>query len=344
MGVKETVVMKILAWSFCLLALAKVSMAEDYLLDASTKAVGATAGENLVVKEGCFDPTNTDCTEKLNWFHAPLGKIGSLEIIGTLQGYFEVSITGDFDAATKSVVLTDNENKGIQYSQTKLDDGYLYGGRVSLYPTGTGEGGGESDGRVIDVWNKDYNFNAITITVQNGLARARINGTQIGKEVAFEPVTAFTRVVIQGITSDDRLTEVKVRGLQTAIKLINISTRALIQGGADNVIAGFIITGTGTQKVVVTARGKSVNMSQNLLCQDTTMSVYKIVSGNGVEIANNDDWQEDAQATNIPTHLQPSELSDAALLLNLETGAYTVIMGCIGGAGIGLIGVNIVEH
>jgi hypothetical protein len=37
MGVKETVIMKILAWSVCLLALAKVSMAEDYLLDASKR-------------------------------------------------------------------------------------------------------------------------------------------------------------------------------------------------------------------------------------------------------------------------------------------------------------------
>jgi len=126
-------------------------------------------------------------------------------------------------------------------------------------------------------------------------------------------------------------------------KLTNISTRAPIEGGVGNVIAGFIIGGTGTQQVVVTAQGKGVDMSQNLLCQDTTMSVYKMVNGNWAEIANNDNWQEDAQAANIPAHFRPADPSDAALLLDLEAGAYTAIMGCIGGTGIGLIGVNAID-
>jgi len=126
-------------------------------------------------------------------------------------------------------------------------------------------------------------------------------------------------------------------------KLINISTRAPIEGGVGNVIAGFIIDGTGTQQVVITAQGKGINMSQNLLCQDTTMSVHKMVNGHWAEIANNDNWQEDAQAINIPAHFHPTDPSDAALLLNLEAAAYTAIMGCNNGTGIGLIGVNAID-
>lgn len=202
--------MKNLILSSCLLILTQVSMAKDYLLDASTMAIGATAGDNLVVKEGCLNPTKTNCTEKLKWLSTPLGKIGSLEIIGTLQGDFEVSITGDFSVATMSVALTDNEHKGIEYSQTGYNICCVI---ASLSPTGIGEGGGLSNNP--RAWNGDNDFNTITITVQNGLAKARINGTQIGKDVTFDPATAFTRAVIQGITPDDRLTEVKIRGLQT---------------------------------------------------------------------------------------------------------------------------------
>jgi len=130
----------------------------------------------------------------------------------------------------------------------------------------------------------------------------------------------------------------------TSEQFVNISTRAKILGGADNPIAGFIIEGTNTKQVVVTARGESVAISQDLLCLDTMMSVYKMVDGNWQLFAENDDWQVDSRAGEIPAHLQPTAKSDAALLLDLEAGAYTAVMSCYGGlTGVGIIAVNGVD-
>jgi len=158
----------------------------------------------------------------------------------------------------------------------------------------------------------------------------------------------YTAIVQPATTSTATgVTLVSVNDLDDAntktSELVNISTRAPIEGGTGNVIAGFIVSGTGTQNVVITARGKSVNMSQDVLCQDPSMAVHKFTNGSWTQIATNDNWQTDAQSGNIPTHLQPTDASDAALFLSLEASPYTAIMSCKSGTGVGLIGVNTVD-
>jgi len=158
----------------------------------------------------------------------------------------------------------------------------------------------------------------------------------------------YTAIVQPATTSTATgVTLVSVNDLDNAntktSELINISTRAPIEGGTGNVIAGFIVSGTGTQNVVITARGKSVNMSQDVVCQDPAMTVYQMVNGAWEVIATNDNWQTDAQSTNIPAHLQPTDASDSALFLSLEASPYTAIMSCKSGTGVGLIGVNTVD-
>jgi len=128
------------------------------------------------------------------------------------------------------------------------------------------------------------------------------------------------------------------------VNLVNISTRAPILGAANNPIAGFIVSGTNTQRIMITARGKGVNMDQSLVCQDTTMSLFQLIKGIWTEIANNDDWQEDVRATEVPSNFQTTlDPTDAGLLRDLSAGTYTAIMGCVTGTGIGLIAVNIVN-
>jgi len=200
---------------------------------------------------------------------------------------------------------------------------------------------------------------------ENGFTQADIDAAiEVGKQSGIaqcqnDPTSC-------GITPDDGITQTNVDSayqsgmyagisqcqtnpascsiISTGEKFINISTRTKILGGADNPIAGFIIQGTNTKRVVVTARGESVAMSQNLLCLDTKMTVYKMVSGSWQLLAENDDWQADSRASEIPAHLQPAALSDAALLLDLEAGAYTAVMSCYGGlTGVGIIAVNGVD-
>jgi hypothetical protein len=117
-------------------------------------------------------------------------------------------------------------------------------------------------------------------------------------------------------------------------KLINLSTRAPIQGGANDVIAGFIISGSGTRKVML--RGFAIEAGVN-----PKLTLQKYPSGEAV--ATNDNWQIDSRASEIPTHLKLPSPTDAGLLLDLPVGAYTVTLSSVGAKGLGLVGVDIVE-
>jgi len=119
---------------------------------------------------------------------------------------------------------------------------------------------------------------------------------------------------------------------QADTRLINISTRAPIQGGAGNIIAGFIIEGTGTQQVVL--RGWDLEPGV-----DSILTLREYPSSNVV--ATNDNWQDDPRYGEIPSHMVAHfDYLDAALLLDLATGAYTVTLSSVGTKGLGLVGID----
>ncbi|EDN66713.1 hypothetical protein BGP_5405 [Beggiatoa sp. PS] len=121
------------------------------------------------------------------------------------------------------------------------------------------------------------------------------------------------------------------------IKLINISTRAPIKGGADNVIAGFIIEGTGTQKIVLRGWGLEAGVNPKLQLQKQLNGTWEI-------IASNDNWQTDARHAEIPNYMTANfESNDAALLRDLQPGVYTVTLSSVGANGLGLIGVDAID-
>ena len=186
------------------------SMAEDYVLDASTMAVGSTAGENLVVKEGCLAPSKTSCTEKFKWLTSTSAiKIGNLQVLGQLTGDYEVIITADFGGDPKGIKLLTSDNQGI--SLTFNGDGW---GR-NFSPNGIGEAGNSHCCSPLPGWNGNYNFNEIKIVVQQGVANVYTNGTVKGEPITFDVGQVFERVAFEGITANDRIADVKVRGMQT---------------------------------------------------------------------------------------------------------------------------------
>jgi len=122
---------------------------------------------------------------------------------------------------------------------------------------------------------------------------------------------------------------------QQPIKLFNLSTRAQIEGGAYDIIAGFIIEGEGVQKVVVRGTGVEAGVDPILILREL---------GQDEVMAQNDSWQADPLASLIPAHLQLGlKPSDAALLLYLPKGAYTVILSSMGTQKLGLIEVFAVD-
>ena len=184
--------------------------AEDYVLDASKLSVGTIVNENLIIKQGCSNPNKTNCTEKLNWLTSTSAtKVGSIDVVGGLTGEFEVVVTADFQYESKAISLFTSDDKTISLKFS--GDGSA---RVSFSPNGVGSGGGLG-GYGITGWNGGDAFNEVKIVVKNGLANAYSNGrVVVNTPIQFDKNTVFERVSIEGIKIDDRVSEVKVRGIQ----------------------------------------------------------------------------------------------------------------------------------
>jgi N-acetylneuraminic acid mutarotase len=120
------------------------------------------------------------------------------------------------------------------------------------------------------------------------------------------------------------------------ITLSNISTRAFVQTGDNVLIGGFVISGSGLKQVLVRAIGPSLaNFNVPDPLQDPMLSLHNTTT----EIASNDNWQSDPNASQIPAHLQPIDSRESAIFTVLEPGQYTAIVSGKGGTG----GVGLVE-
>ncbi len=220
----------VLATSIILALGSQVVVAADYLLDASTMSVGSTAGENLVVKEGCLDPTKTSCTEKFKWLTATSAiKIGNLQVTGELKGDFEVVITLDAGSDPKSIKLLTADNKGIQLSFNGDSPAKSFGSN------GVGEGGGrDCCYSALPGWNSGYAFNEVKLTVQQGVAKIYTNGTNLFDPVTFDAGQTFNRVSFEGFTVNDRISDVKIRGISNVASCSGSSTTTTPVSGTTN--------------------------------------------------------------------------------------------------------------
>jgi hypothetical protein len=136
-------------------------------------------------------------------------------------------------------------------------------------------------------------------------------------------------------------------------RLTNISTRSLVQTGAQVMIAGFIIGGASPKPVLVRALGPTLGLPpfnvQGALA-DPVLQVFP--AGGIVPIAHSDNWMVldplclppiqtcEGPAAITATGLAPPQPQEAALLVTLPPGAYTAILSGAGQTtGVGLIDV-----
>jgi hypothetical protein len=121
----------------------------------------------------------------------------------------------------------------------------------------------------------------------------------------------------------------------TALQLLNISTRMQVGTDPNQLIGGFIITGSEPKKVIVLATGPSLAAFglQGVL-EDPVLELFQ---GNTL-IANNDNWKVPAQAEIEATGLKPGHDLESALVRTLAPGAYTAIVrGTGNGTGVGTV-------
>jgi hypothetical protein len=141
-------------------------------------------------------------------------------------------------------------------------------------------------------------------------------------------------------------------------QLVNISTRGLVEAGANIMIGGVIIEGTAPKTILIRGRGPSMAGAPFLVPGVLANPILRLFSGQTI-IAQNDNWQDApscsdficggaAQITatgNDPCRSNPGQPSfplnctlESAILITLNPGAYTVhLAGADGASGVGLI-------
>jgi CSLREA domain-containing protein len=116
----------------------------------------------------------------------------------------------------------------------------------------------------------------------------------------------------------------------TDSKLANISTRGLVQGGNDVMIAGFILSGVDQQKLIVRAIGPSLSVPGKL--PDPTL---QLVNQQGTILDENDNWGDSAnKQAIIDSGVAPANGFESAIIATLPSNnaQYTAIVRGAGGA------------
>jgi hypothetical protein len=119
-------------------------------------------------------------------------------------------------------------------------------------------------------------------------------------------------------------------------KQLNISTRLLVQTGANVGIGGFIIDGSDPKRVILRAIGPSLTAhGVPGALQDPTLELH---DHTGAMIAFNDNWKDTQQSEIQATGLAPGDDRESAMVQTLAPASYTAIVRGSGGtSGVALI-------
>ena len=168
-----------------------------------------------------------------------------------------------------------------------------------------------------DNWNDASNRQEIidsTIPPANDLESAILTNLNPG---------AYT-AIMRGVNDTTGIGVVEAYDLDSAAgsKLANISTRGLVQTGDNVLIAGTIVVGQSSQKVIMRAIGPSLSVPGKLA--DPTLELH---DGNGTLLEANDNWVDspNKQAI-IDSTIPPTNDSESAIVRTLAPGNYTAIV------------------
>ena len=145
--------------------------------------------------------------------------------------------------------------------------------------------------------------------------------------------------VVRGADGGTGIGVVEVYDLDSAVdsKLANISTRGLVQTGDNVLIAGTIVTGQASQKVIIRAIGPSLPLAGKL--EDPALELF---NANGALLAANDNWRTGGQEQEIiATGVPPSNELESAIVYQLPSNnaSYTALVSGVGGT----TGIAVVE-
>ncbi len=131
-------------------------------------------------------------------------------------------------------------------------------------------------------------------------------------------------------------------GQSAPANAVNISTRGLVQTGANVMIGGFIIGGSNSRTLIARAIGPSLaGSSVSNPLSDPKLELH---NDSGTIVASNDNWRSTQEEQISQSGLAPQNDKEAAILTTLTPGAYTaVVSGGDGGTGVALVEVYQLE-
>jgi hypothetical protein len=130
-------------------------------------------------------------------------------------------------------------------------------------------------------------------------------------------------------------------------RLLNLSTRGLALTGGDVLIPGFVVSGSADKRLLMRVVGPTLTKFKVAdPLPNPRLTLKRLVNGAYQDFAANDDWSTNANASELASTSAslfafslPANSADAALLLDVPPGQYTIIGDDAGGA----TGVAIVE-
>lgn len=149
--------------------------------------------------------------------------------------------------------------------------------------------------------------------------------------------SAYTAIV-RGVNNGTGIGLVEAYDLDRLVdsKLANISTRGLVQTDDNVLIAGTIVLGQPSQRVIVRGIGPSLNIAGKL-----ADPILELRDANGALLRSNDNWRSDQEAEIIETGIPPTDDLESALVERLpaDGASYTAILRGVDGT----TGVAVVE-
>ena len=157
--------------------------------------------------------------------------------------------------------------------------------------------------------------------------------------IATLPGGSYT-VVVRGYNNATGVGLVEVYELDTlSSRLSNISTRGQVGTDQSVLIAGLIIDGSTSKKLIIRALGPSLSAPPFSLSGTISNPVLELRDNAGSLLASNDDWGTGTQAAAISSsgHAPPNA-KESAIIATLPTGNYTaIIRGVNNSTGIALV-------
>jgi hypothetical protein len=133
------------------------------------------------------------------------------------------------------------------------------------------------------------------------------------------------------------LVEMYDAGAGTTPRLVNISARYHVAGGSGALVAGFVIEGPGAKRLLIRGIGPTLAFAPFDLPAVLAKPKLELFDGAGRLVANNESWNTNLAPVfaEIGAFPLPFGSTDAALLVTLLPGQYTVHLTDARGSGAG---------